>query len=67
VKDTNTAHSVAVRLLQRARAHNESYEHLLLRYGSERLLYRLSQSAAAAGRRHLVPRASGDQSLLSYS
>ena len=48
MKGTNTAHSVAVRLLQRARAHNESYEHLLLRYGSERLLYRLSQSAAAA-------------------
>ena len=43
----NVAHSVSVRLLQRARAEGVSYELLLLRYGAERLLYRLSQSAAA--------------------
>lgn len=43
----NVPHSVAVRLLQRAGAGGESYEYVLLRYGAERLLYRLSQSTAA--------------------
>jgi len=47
VKDRNVPHSVAVRLLQRARAQAEDYEYLLLRYGAERLLYRLSRSDAA--------------------
>ena len=47
MKDRNVPHSVAVRLLQRARAQAEDYEYLLLRYGAERLLYRLSRSDAA--------------------
>ena len=47
MKDRNVPHSVAVRLLQLARARAEDYEYLLLRYGAERLLYRLSRSDAA--------------------
>ena len=47
MKDKNVPHSVAVRLLQRARAQAEDYDYLLLRYGAERLLYRLSRSDAA--------------------
>lgn len=47
MNDKNVPHSVAVRLLQRARTGGESYEYILLRYGAERLLYRLSQSTAA--------------------
>ena len=40
-------HSVATRLLNLARKRGESYEYMLIRYGVERLLYRLSQSNAA--------------------
>jgi hypothetical protein len=47
VNGRNVPHSVAVRLLQRASTGGESYEYVLLRYGVERLLYRLSQSTAA--------------------
>jgi predicted nucleotidyltransferase component of viral defense system len=47
VKDRNIPHSVATRLLHLARIGGESYEFILLRYGAERLLYRLSRSDAA--------------------
>jgi predicted nucleotidyltransferase component of viral defense system len=47
MKDRNISHSVATRLLNLARKGGESYEYILLRYGAERLLYRLSRSDAA--------------------
>ncbi|MEI6646307.1 MAG: nucleotidyl transferase AbiEii/AbiGii toxin family protein [bacterium] len=47
MKDRNMPHSVATRLLNLARKGGENYEYILLRYGAERLLYRLSRSDAA--------------------
>lgn len=47
MKDRNIPHSVAARLLQLSRDGGESYEYIMLRYGAERLLYRLSHSDAA--------------------
>lgn len=44
---TNPAQSVKARLLQLSVATGEDYQRLLTRYGIERLLYRLSQSAHA--------------------
>jgi predicted nucleotidyltransferase component of viral defense system len=44
---TNQAASVAARLLQRSRSTGEDHQVLLTRYGLERLMYRLSQSALA--------------------
>ncbi len=43
----NLAASVADRLLERARRDGEDYQYLLLRYGVERLMYRLCQSRHA--------------------
>ena len=37
----NKAHSVSARLLQIAKARNEDFHFVLVRYGSERLLYRI--------------------------
>ena len=44
-KKRNTGHSVFQRLLNHANIHREDFNLLLLRYGVERLLYRLSISA----------------------
>lgn len=44
---SNQAASVAARLLQRSRSTGEDHQALLTRYGLERLMYRLSQSALA--------------------
>lgn len=44
---SNVAHSVKVRLLQRARRDGEDFNSLLVRYVLERLLYRLGVSAHA--------------------
>ncbi len=41
---TDISHSVAQRLLNFSKAHQEEYNFVLARYGVERLLYRLSQS-----------------------
>lgn len=41
---SDTSHSVAERLLNFSKANNEEYNFILVRYGVERLLYRLSQS-----------------------
>lgn len=46
-KKQNISHSVFQRLLNHARAHREDFNLLLLRYGIERLLYRLSTSPHA--------------------
>lgn len=46
-KKRNTPHSIFQRLLSRAKAHGEDFNLLLLRYGTERLLYRLSISPHA--------------------
>jgi len=46
-KKRNTGHSVFQRLLSHARTHGEDFNLLLLRYGIERFLYRLSISAHA--------------------
>lgn len=43
----NMAASVRQRLLNRAKTTQENYNNLLLRYGIERLLYRISVSAHA--------------------
>lgn len=40
----NTAASVRQRLLNHAKKHHEDFQYVLIRYGLERLLYRLSQS-----------------------
>lgn len=42
---TNLAASVRARLLNIARARGEAFDYILVRYASERVLYRLSQSA----------------------
>ena len=44
-KKRNTAHSVFERLLSHAKTNTEDFNLLLLRYGTERLLYRLSISS----------------------
>jgi hypothetical protein len=41
----NIPHSIARRLLDISRKNNEEHTFVLMRYGSERLLYRISQSA----------------------
>ncbi len=46
-KKQNTGHSVFQRLLNHAKTHGEDFNLLLLRYGVERLLYRLSISPHA--------------------
>ncbi len=46
-KKRNTGHSVFQRLLNHANIHREDFNLLLLRYGVERLLYRLSISPHA--------------------
>lgn len=46
-KSPNTGHSVFQRLLNHAKTHGENFNFLLLRYGVERLLYRLSISPDA--------------------
>jgi predicted nucleotidyltransferase component of viral defense system len=43
-KPTNVAASVRQRLLDLARARGEEFQLILIRYGVERLLYRLSRS-----------------------
>ena len=46
----NVAASVKARLLQLARTRNEDFQFVLIRYGLERLLYRLSVSACQRSR-----------------
>ena len=48
---SNTAASVRQRLLNLSRETGEPFQNLLTRYGIERLIYRLSQSARLAGAR----------------
>ena len=43
----NLAASVAYRLLERSRQMGEDHQFLLMRFGTERLMYRLGQSAYA--------------------
>ncbi len=40
----NKAHSVSARLLQIAKAREEDFHFILVRYGSERLLYRIGEN-----------------------
>ena len=44
MRDKNHGISIRDRLLQRARRDKEDFQRLLVRYGIERLLYRLSRS-----------------------
>jgi len=44
---TNVAASVRTRLLNHSRARNEDFNHLLTRFGAERMLYRLTQTEHA--------------------
>ncbi len=45
---SNMPHSVAQRLLNFSKTHNEEYNFVLARYGVERLLYRLSRSTSGS-------------------